>query len=109
IWAPNDSPEGVNRVWPNPDESSARRRSKRTPQPKKRSVPYFADLEVELWKQPEVRKQAGVFIKPSSQVPWGLTAGFDRLARFRENLNRSRMRISRRTFGQYVFIRKNSD
>jgi hypothetical protein len=49
-WLPKDSAEGVNLTCANADEVKTRRKSKRTVPPKKRLVPYFAVLELELWK-----------------------------------------------------------
>jgi hypothetical protein len=61
--------EGVNLIWANADQPVTRRESKTTVRPKKRSVPYFADLELELWKQREGLEQTGAFILTvSSQV-----------------------------------------
>jgi hypothetical protein len=37
-------------VWANADELRTSRESKRTVPPKKRFVPHFAGLELELWK-----------------------------------------------------------
>jgi hypothetical protein len=49
-WLPKDSVEGVNGVWANADEPGTRRETKRAVLPKKRSIPCFAGLELELWK-----------------------------------------------------------
>jgi hypothetical protein len=49
-WSPKDSVEGVNLTWADADEVKTRRKSKRAVPPKNRLVPYFAGLELELWK-----------------------------------------------------------
>ena len=49
-WSPKDKVEGVNGVWANPDPPGTRRKIKRTVTPKNSFVPYFAGLELELWK-----------------------------------------------------------
>jgi hypothetical protein len=49
-WLPNDNVEGVNGVWASADGPMTRRESKRAVPPKNRFVPYFAGLELELWK-----------------------------------------------------------
>jgi hypothetical protein len=68
-WLPKDSVRGANGVWASADEPGTRRKSRRAVPPKNRFVPCFAGLELEQWKQPEGRKQAGVFILAiSSQI-----------------------------------------
>jgi hypothetical protein len=47
---PKDSVAGVNVVCANADEPRTSRESKRTVPPKNALVPYFAGLELELWK-----------------------------------------------------------
>jgi hypothetical protein len=49
-WLPKDNAGGVNRVWANADAPRTRRESKGTVPPKKHLGPYFAGLELELWK-----------------------------------------------------------
>jgi hypothetical protein len=49
-WLPKDSVEGVNLTWANADEPGTRRDSTRTVAAKNCLVPYFAGLELKLWK-----------------------------------------------------------
>jgi hypothetical protein len=49
-WLPKDNVEGVSEVCANADEPRARRESKRKVPPRNSFVPYFAGLELELWK-----------------------------------------------------------
>jgi hypothetical protein len=51
-WLPKDSVEGVSEVCANAGEPGMRRKrkGKRAVLPKKRLVPYFAGLELKLWK-----------------------------------------------------------
>jgi hypothetical protein len=54
-WLPKESVGGVNGVWADVDEpgtrvESTRTESKKAVPPKNRLTPYFASLELELWK-----------------------------------------------------------